>query len=90
MEKHWAGYVSALNKQFVPKSSMNPQDLYQTSDSRIGVSGFLDLSPKQPEIQARYDAMAGEWQGIAATNKALGQGLFSTDAMPLQNNQQKK
>jgi len=78
MEKHWSGYITALNKQSIPKSS----DAYQTSDSNIGVSGFLDLTPKQPQIQARYDAMSGEWAGIAPTNKAISQGLFSTDAMP--------
>lgn len=79
MNKHWAGYVTALNKQMIPTSP----DIYQTTSSTLGVSGFLDLTPKQPQIQARYDAMSGEWEGISATNKAIGKGLFSTDAMPL-------
>ena len=85
MEKHWSGYLNALNKQFVPKSSMNPQDLYPTTDSSIGVSGFLDLTPKQTAIQARYDAMSGSWEGVSASNAAVGKGVFSTDSMPLQN-----
>ena len=83
MEQHWTGYLNALTKQSVPKSSMNPQEVYPTTDSKIGVSGFLDLNPKQPEIQARYDAMSGSWAGISATNSAIGRGLFSTDALPL-------
>lgn len=90
MEKHWGGYLNAIGKQFVPKSSMNPDDVYQTSDSRIGVSGFLDLTPKKPEIQARYDAMSGSWGGVSASNSAIGKGVFSTDSMPLQNTQTKK
>jgi len=90
MEKHWSGYLNALNKQFIPKSSMNPQDLYPTTDSRIGVSGFLDLIPKQTGIQARYDAMSGSWEGVSASNAAVSKGIFSTDYMPLQNNQPKK
>jgi hypothetical protein len=84
MEQHWAGYMNAVGKvNTTPASSMPSVALYNTSDSTIGVSGFLDLTPKQPEIQARYDAMSGNWGGIEATNKALANGLFSTDAMPL-------
>lgn len=84
MEQHWTGYMNAIGKvNTTPSSSMPPVALYNTSDSTIGVSGFLDLTPKQPEIQARYDAMSGNWGGVQATNKALANGLFSTDAMPL-------
>jgi len=84
MEQHWAGYMNAVGKvNTTPSSSMPPVTLYKTTDSTIGVSGFLDLTPKQPEIQARYDAMSGNWGGVEATNKALANGLFSTDAMPL-------
>lgn len=84
MEAHWKGYMNAIGAgKTIPSSSMEHIAPYKTSDSTVGVSGFLDLTPKQPQIQARYDAMTGEWGGIQATNKALTNGLFSTDAMPL-------
>lgn len=84
MEAHWKGYMNAIGAaKTIPASSMENIAPYKTSDSTIGVSGFLDLTPKQPQIQARYDAMSGNWGGIEATNKALANGLFSTDAMPL-------
>lgn len=73
MESHWNGYLKAFDKQVIqPPASSNAS------------TGFLSLTPKQPEIQARYDAMSGSWEGVNATNKALAHGLFSTDPMPIQ------
>ena len=90
-EQHWSGYLNALGSaKHIPQTSMPAVEIYPTTDSTIGVSGFLDLTPKQPEIQARYDAMSGNWEGIQATNKALANGLFSTDPAPLSNNYGKK
>ena len=44
MEQHWTGYLNALgNKNQIPNSSLTPEDIYLTSSSKIGVSGFLDL-----------------------------------------------
>ena len=81
MQSHWNSYVTALGNNAPPASSEPCPFL--TSDSRIGVSGFLDLKPARPEIQARYDAMSGSWQGIEASDKAVMKGVFSTDFMPL-------
>lgn len=73
MESHWNGYLNAFDKQVIrPPSSSN------------AYTGFLNLKPNNPEIQARYDAMSGNWEGIKATNKALANGLFSTDPMPFE------
>lgn len=74
MEKHWNGYLNAISKTNTP---------FATTDSRIGVSGFLDLKP-QNNLQ-QYDAMNSSWLGVSASNSAIGKGLFSTDAMPLKN-----
>ena len=79
MQKHWEGYLNALGKTPIPVP-------YETSSSEMGVSGFLDLKPKSPEIQSRYDAMSGSWAGVDASNKAISKGVFSTDAMPIQQN----
>ena len=84
MQTHWQGYLNALGKTPIPQTSTPA--LYQTSSSETGVAGFLDLTPKNPEIQARYDAMSGSWAGVDATNSAISKGVFSTDAMPIQQN----
>ena len=67
MKAHWDGYLKALGKSPQPTST-NTIPL-ETSSSAIGVSGFLDLKPKQPEIQAKYDAMSGSWEGISASEQ---------------------
>jgi hypothetical protein len=81
MKQHWNSYLKALENNKPPATS-DPCP-YLTSESKIGVSGFLDLKPARPEIQARYDAMSGSWQGIEASDKAVLKGLFTTDSMPL-------
>lgn len=88
MESHWSGYMKAFEKQVTqpPVSST----AYPTTDSRTGVTGFLDIMPKNPQIQARYDAMSGSWEGVDASNKALAHGLFSTDPMPIKQTVSKK
>uniref|UniRef100_A0A6C0CFL0 Uncharacterized protein n=1 Tax=viral metagenome TaxID=1070528 RepID=A0A6C0CFL0_9ZZZZ len=81
MDKHWSGYLNAVGGTPVPQSSMPAP--YPTSDSSKGKTGFLDLAVKKPEIQARYDAMSGSWQGITASEGAISSGVFKTEAMPL-------
>ena len=84
MQKHWEGYLNALGKTPIPATSKPA--LYETSSSDLGVSGFLDMVPKNAEMQARYDAMSGSWAGVDASNKAISKGLFSTDALPIEQN----
>lgn len=71
MEKHWNSFVNAIGKQQIPTST---KDKYETSDSRIGVSGFLDLKPKKPAEQSLYDAMSWNWKGVKASEKAATHG----------------
>jgi hypothetical protein len=81
MKQHWNNYLKALGNNAPPASS-EPCP-YLTSESKIGVSGFLDLKPARPDIQARYDAMSGSWEGVEASDKAALSGVFTTDFMPL-------
>jgi hypothetical protein len=69
MKTHWSGFLTALGKTSVPTSSNSVP--FETSSSKIGVSGFLDLKPANPAFQARYDAMSGSWEGVAASEKAV-------------------
>jgi hypothetical protein len=67
MKAHWDGYVNALGKN--PKPTSSNSIPFETTSSAKGVSGFLDLQPKQPKIQAKYDAMSGSWEGILASEQ---------------------
>jgi len=69
LKNHWSGFLTALGKSSSPASSNSVP--FETSSSKIGVSGFLDLKPANPAFQARYDAMAGSWEGVAASEKAV-------------------
>ena len=84
MQQHWSGYLKALGGNTHPVTSMEPVAPYLTSDSRIGVSGFLDLKPAKPQIQAKYDAMSGSWQGIQASESAMQHNVFKAESMPFQ------
>ena len=84
MQEHWQGYITALGAQKTPQSSMPSVAPYETSSDQKGVTGFMDLNPSQPNIQARYDAMQGTWEGPAAAEKAISKGVFKTEAMPIQ------
>lgn len=84
MQQHWQGYITALGSQKTPQSSMPTAAPYETSSNQAGVTGFMDLKPSQPAIQARYDAMQGTWEGPAAADKAISNGVFKTEAMPIQ------
>jgi hypothetical protein len=81
MQNHWEGYLNAVGGTPAPQSSMPAP--YPTSDSTPGVSGFLDLQVKKPDIQAKYDAMSGSWAGVEASSTAIKNGVFSTEAMPI-------
>jgi len=74
MQSHWEGYQKALKKNDIPATTKTPVARYPTSDSRIGVSGFLDLKPKNPKEQSKYDAMSWNWQGVQASEKATTRG----------------
>ena len=81
MKSHWSGYLNALGKSTAPAYSNDVA--FTTSSSKIGVSGFLDLKPANPAFQARYDAMAGSWEGVAASEKAVLKPKSITEFMSL-------
>ena len=67
IKNHWSGYINAIGKMNPTSSTTIP---FETSSSKIGVSGFLDLKPKEDNVQQKYDAMAGSWEGVDASEKA--------------------
>lgn len=84
MQQHWTGYLNAIAGHKVPNTSMPQTAPYETSSDEKGVSGFLDLFVKQPQIQARYDAMKGTFEGPEAADLALQSGVFKAEAMPVE------
>lgn len=85
--QNWKDYIIALNKQSLPAASMPQVAPYETSSSEKGKTGFMDLIEQKPEIQARYDAMKGTWEGPEASEQAVMQGVFKTEFMPLEQKQ---
>jgi len=83
MEQHWTGYLNAVGNAKVPSTTMPSVAPYDTTSNEQGVSGFMDLINMQPKIQARYDAMSGSWEGVQAADKAISNGVFRTEALPL-------
>ena len=79
--------MKALGVQKLPTTTMPETAPYETSSSETGKVGFMDLLVKNPEIQARYDAMQGTWEGPAAADSALSQGLFKAESMPIEQKQ---
>lgn len=77
MQNHWQGYITALGGgNQIPSSSNPPVATFKTSDDS---TGFLNLNPKNPEVQARYDAMNGSWEGIKSSEAAVKAGVFKTE-----------
>ena len=79
----WSGYLNAVGKTSTPSSTNSIP--FQTSSTKIGVSGFLDVKPTSTsaQFQPRYDAMAGSWEGVSASEKAtLKQKSDRTEFMP--------
>jgi hypothetical protein len=83
MKSHWDGYLKAIGSTVIPSTSHPPVATYKTTDDTKGMTGFLDLNPKNSELQARYDAMSGSWAGVKASDAAIKNGVFSTDFAPL-------
>lgn len=83
MDSTWKGYQDANGVYQLPKST-NPELPKQPVDRTIGKTGFADLKPSYPEIQAHYDAMSPTWAGVSASNKdMLKDGKFKSGATPL-------
>lgn len=43
-------------------------------------TGFLEFRPRDPKTQAKYDALSKTWEGVASSEKAVADGLYSLDS----------
>lgn len=84
LSDHWSNYVKALGAS-KPPSTTKEAPPYPTSESNIVPhTGFLNLKVQHPEQQKKYDAMSGSWEGVAASDAAIANGMFKPDFMPVQ------
>ena len=90
LSDHWEQYLKGIGATIKPTSTSSVST--ENTSTKIGVSGFLDLKPANLQIQARYDAMSGSWEGVEATNKAIfTHDMFKNNVVTFtQNNTQKK
>jgi hypothetical protein len=51
----------------------------QSIDKTSTPTGFLEFSPRDPEVQAKYDAMQATWQGVESSDKAIAAGMYALD-----------
>lgn len=84
MESNWNSYAKSVGDQPLPVCSNEPVPKFAaTSDDLTGKTGFQDLIPEKPDLQARYDAMSGSWEGVDPSNAAIVKGLFKSGPAPI-------
>lgn len=77
MEKHWTGFLNAVSSKQIPQTS----EPYPNTDGSTGSTGFLDVMSRK--LQSKYDPMTTNWVGPDASNKALNNGSFKSEAAPV-------
>lgn len=83
MDTNWNSYGNAVAQQTHPKCSNPPIVKYPVTDDKDWWTGFQGLTPANPELQAKYDAMSASWLGVSPTNTAIVQGLFTSQPADL-------
>jgi hypothetical protein len=84
MQAHWTGYLKALGLSKIPKTTIDQGVPFPTTEGNTTSSGFIEWKTPNPEIQKRYDAMSGSWQGIKAS-EAAATSIYKTDFMSVEN-----
>ena len=79
MDKSWQSYIIALGTQKPPASNI---DGGFPNTEGGPPTGFVEWKPKNSEIQKRYDAMSGSWEGVTASN-ANANKVFKVDYAPV-------
>jgi|UniRef100_A0A6C0CUI9 hypothetical protein len=81
MDKSWQAYITALGAQKPPASSIDTGIPFSNTEGGPA-TGFVELKPKNLDIQKRYDAMSGSWEGVSASESAANT-VFKHDYAPV-------
>jgi hypothetical protein len=84
MQAHWTGYLKALGLLKIPKTTIDQGVPFPTTEGNTTSTGFIEWKTPNPEIQKRYDAMSGSWEGIKAS-EAAATSLYKGDFMSVEN-----
>ena len=83
MEANWQGYITALGGNKPPASNIDQGIPFSNTTGVLTSTGFLEWKPENKDIQARYDAMSGSWEGVQASDSAASSDVFRHSFMPL-------
>jgi hypothetical protein len=75
MESHWSGYLKALGQSKPPRTTVDTNPFPTTEGNTIS-TGFVEWKTANPNIQKRYDAMSGSWEGIKASEAAASSSIY--------------
>jgi hypothetical protein len=71
------------NSELVKPTDAKPLPQYADYAHALEVhtpaTGFKEFAPRDPETQAKYDAMQSTWQGVESSDKAIAAGLYKLD-----------
>jgi hypothetical protein len=71
------------NAELVKPTDAKPLPQYADYTHALAVhtpaTGFKQFAPRDPETQAKYDAMQSTWQGVESSDKAIAAGLYKLD-----------
>lgn len=81
MDKSWQAYITALGAQKPPASNIDTGMPFPNTEGGPA-TGFVEWKPKNPNIQKRYDAMSGSWEGVSAS-EAAANTVFKHDYAPV-------
>ena len=83
MEQHWAGYLKALGQTKPPRTTVDTHPFPTTEGNTIS-TGFVEWKTPNKEIQKKYDAMSGSWQGIKASEAAAASSIYRPEFMSVE------
>jgi len=84
MDTSWQGYITALGGQKPPASNIDQGMPFPNTEGNDTSSGFVEWKTKNPQMQAKYDAMSGSWQGVQASESSAASSIFKHEFMPVQ------
>jgi hypothetical protein len=84
MKSHWEGYLKAVGLSKAPRTTIDQGVPFPTTEGNTISTGFVEWKTPNPEIQKKYDAMSGSWQGVKASEAAAASSIYKADFAPVE------